>query len=54
MELIVKVGATLPYKTGRFVPHDEGDVILLSHLSDSLKERIENADPIILALVEER
>lgn len=50
----MKKGSVLPYAVGRHVPHDEGDVVLASDLSDALQRRLASGDRVALSLLQER
>lgn len=52
MELVVKTFTVVPYKDGRFVPHQPHDRLPVSRVADSLRERIEADDATLLELFE--
>jgi hypothetical protein len=52
VELVVKTFTVIPYKDGRFVPHQPHDRLPASRVSDSLLARIESGDAALLELFE--
>ncbi len=54
MQLVVKERTVLPYGTGRYVTHEQGDVILQSDLHPFAQNRVAQGDAVLMLLLEKR